>query len=31
LPQPVQPEDTGDSNPDQNQNQQKNDSNNQTM
>ena len=31
LPQPVQPEDTGDSNPDQNQNQPKNDSNNQTM
>jgi len=31
LPQPVQPDDTGDSNPDQNQNQQKNDSNNQTM
>ncbi|HEY6386609.1 MAG TPA: zf-HC2 domain-containing protein [Candidatus Acidoferrum sp.] len=31
LPQPVQPEDTGDSNPDQNQNQQKNDSPNQTM
>jgi anti-sigma factor RsiW len=31
LPQPVQPEDTGDSNPDQNQNQQKNDGNNPTM
>src|SRR5271169_3967762 len=31
LPQPVQPDDTGDSNPDQNQNQQKNDSPNQTM
>ena len=31
LPQPVQPEDTGESNPDQNQNQQKNDSNNPTM
>jgi anti-sigma factor RsiW len=31
LPQPVQPEDTGDSKPDQNQNQQKSDSNNQTM
>src|SRR5271163_3089805 len=31
LPQPVQPEDTGDSNPDQNQNQQKSDSPNQTM
>ena len=31
LPQPVQPDDTGDSNQDQNQNQQKNDSNNQTM
>jgi anti-sigma factor RsiW len=31
LPQPVQPEDTGDSNPDQNQNQQKNDSPSQTM
>jgi anti-sigma factor RsiW len=31
LPQPVQPDDTGDSNPDQNQNQQKNDGNNQTM
>ena len=31
LPQPVQPDDTGDSNPDQNQNQQKNDGQNQTM
>jgi len=31
LPQPVQPDDTGDSNPDQNQNQPKNDSQNQTM
>jgi len=31
LPQPVQPDDTGDSNPDQNQNQPKNDGNNQTM
>src|SRR5580692_3952810 len=31
LPQPVQPEDTGDSNPDQNQNQQQNDGQNQTM
>jgi anti-sigma factor RsiW len=31
LPQPVQPDDTGDSNPDQNQNQPKNDSPNQTM
>jgi anti-sigma factor RsiW len=31
LPQPVPPEDTGDSKPDQNQNQQKSDSNNQTM
>ena len=31
LPQPVQPDDTGDSNPDQDQNQQKNDGNNQTM
>lgn len=31
LPQPVLPDDTGDSNPDQNQNQQKNDSPNQTM
>jgi anti-sigma factor RsiW len=31
LPQPVQPDDTGESNPDQNQNQQKNDSPNQTM
>ncbi len=31
LPQPVQQEDTGDSNPDQNQSQPKNDSNNQTM
>jgi anti-sigma factor RsiW len=31
LPQPVQPDDTGESNPDQNQNQQKNDSNKQTM
>jgi anti-sigma factor RsiW len=31
LPQPVQADDTGDSNPDQNQNQQKNDSPNQTM
>jgi len=31
LPQPVQPDDAGDSNPDQNQNQQKNDGQNQTM
>jgi len=31
LPQPVQPDDTGDSNPDQNQNQPKNDGQNQTM
>jgi len=31
LPQPVQPEDTGNSNPDQNQNQQQNDSQNPTM
>jgi len=31
LPQPVQPEETGDSNPDQNQNQPKSDSPNQTM
>jgi anti-sigma factor RsiW len=31
LPQPVQPDDTGDSAPDQNQNQQKNDGNSQTM
>jgi anti-sigma factor RsiW len=31
LPQPVQPDDTGNSNPDQNQNQQQNDSKNQTM
>jgi anti-sigma factor RsiW len=31
LPQPVQPEETGDSNPDQNQNQPKNDGNNPTM
>jgi anti-sigma factor RsiW len=31
LPQPVQPDEAGDSNPDQNQNQQKNDGQNQTM
>ncbi len=31
LPQPVQADDTGNSNPDQNQNQQKNDGNSQTM
>lgn len=31
LPQPVQPDDTGDSNPDQKQNQQQNDNQNQTM
>ena len=31
LPQPVQPDEAGDSNPDQNQNQQKDDGQNQTM